>query len=511
MRNKFLILIIFCIATIFTSCYEDKGNYDYSPENRISIEFDAPLKEVSIGDVIKVEPKLTMSDPTITLDDLEYRWTLNGKTREDWNQLNFEWITDEIIDAASLIFEVKKKGSNYSFLDKISIIVKGRYNFGNAWMILSEKNGESVLSILRITKTSDSPDYSHIYIDKAEVLQDVYKKENGTTAGTGPMKIIEHFCVANNIVGSFLLVQNSGSIDIDGTTIKKDIDLSTAFINETIPEGETIVDASYKKNTDVLVGKTGRLYSRIKTDNSLFNSGRYLEEPLKFENEILEGCKMILAPSSWNAGISLIHDVKEKRLLTIMDSNSEINALPGNTSSTPADFVPLNDLSDCTIFNIGYIRTMSIYFQDVYSMVLKKNGEYFNQTFSIMKEAFRDAKIDKIIGLTEDPTCVCSLPYHSQSPYLLIGVKNKLYIYDTSNPNRAIEPYLEFDGTIVGMNGEYYYGYHAMVALDNGKFFIIDTADAKNNKPDKRILYSSPEGLDIGSIKDIKRKVQSGW
>lgn len=510
MRNKFLILIILCLTTMFTSCYEDKGNYEYSPDSRITIEFDMPSVDVTIGDTIKIKPNLTLKNPTTSLNNLEYRWTLNGETREGWDQLNFEWITDETLEVTSLVFEVKERGASYSFLQSISVKVKGKYNIEDGWVILSEKNGESFLSILRVKKSSYSPDYLHYVVKEAEVIQDVYRKANGVAAGTEPLKIIEHFCVANNMVGSFLLVQNSGSIDIDGTTMKKDIDLSTAFINEAIPEGETIVDACYKKNTDVLIGKTGRLYSRIKTDNSLFNSGRYLENPLTFNNEILEGCKVITSPGSMSSGINLIHDNNKKRMLTIMDSNSEINALPGNSSSTPADFVPLNDLSSCTIFYIGYIRTMMHYYMDIHSMVLKKNGEYFNQTFSISKGAFRDAKISKINGLTEDPTCICALPYHSNSPYLLIGVKNKLYLYDTSNPNRAIEPYLEFDSDITAMNGEYYYGYQAIVGLNNGKFFIIDTGDAKNNKPESRIQYSSPEGLDIGSIKDVKRKVQSG-
>lgn len=513
MKNRFLTYILsFVAATTLLSCYEDKGTYDYRNVNQIEIDFNISTPSIStnIGSTVEINPTIKCSDVSKKESDLEYIWTVNQKTRDDWNKPTFEWVVDEKFEGTYITLEVKDKETDVSFFQNIFVQTKGTYNLGDAWMILSEKNGESIVSALKITKDYFSDDWLYIYIETAEVLQDIYKKENGVAVGTGPIKLVEHYNRSNNSVGSLLALQNSEPIDIDGETMLKDIDLKIAFDGEVLPE--KIVDACYKVNTDVLVGESGRLYSRLRTDNLVFNSGKFLPTPIKFNDEILEQCEIVQSPTNrWGTSATIIHDKKNKRMFNIIDSRGSLFPYV-DMQNTPEGFIPLNDLSSCEVLHVGYYRS-SNYFEGHHCMVFKKGNEYYFQKFGTTFSGDvcypSSCSVGKINGLPGDPTSICIEPFQMFQPYIFLAVGSKLYVCDSSNPEMPVFLYHEFDADIASMAVGYYGGYHGMVGLKNGKFAIINIAEAKNNAPDNRILYSSPEGLDLGVIKHVSRKSQS--
>ena len=70
---KFIYLACIALLLLLSGCYDDKGNYDYNPLNRIEIEsFNVP-KTYYLGDKIEIKPVLNFA-----IDSIEDHLLLNG-------------------------------------------------------------------------------------------------------------------------------------------------------------------------------------------------------------------------------------------------------------------------------------------------------------------------------------------------------------------------------------------------------------------------------------------------
>lgn len=63
MKMKYILAILVFVVGLLSSCYEDKGNYDYQIMNDITITL--PLPDGNdvfvLGDEINIQPELTFS------------------------------------------------------------------------------------------------------------------------------------------------------------------------------------------------------------------------------------------------------------------------------------------------------------------------------------------------------------------------------------------------------------------------------------------------------------------
>lgn len=109
MKNKLSILI----AILFiTSCYVDKGNYDYTPISDIVIEgVENSYLKISAVDTLKILPVL---NSTYNESDLEYTWLMMD------SKFNFDTLSRE----KDLSYKVKESPGTY----QIIFIVKNRPN-----------------------------------------------------------------------------------------------------------------------------------------------------------------------------------------------------------------------------------------------------------------------------------------------------------------------------------------------------------------------------------------------
>lgn len=76
--KKFIYLILLCSAAISaaTSCYEDKGNYDYRTIGTVTVEgIDPSLERVAYLDDLEITP--TVTSTATPVDKLEYVWTMS--------------------------------------------------------------------------------------------------------------------------------------------------------------------------------------------------------------------------------------------------------------------------------------------------------------------------------------------------------------------------------------------------------------------------------------------------
>ena len=55
---RYILFSLLLSLGLFSSCFDDKGNYDYSPVNHLTIEVPAEEPVLANADTIKVIPKV---------------------------------------------------------------------------------------------------------------------------------------------------------------------------------------------------------------------------------------------------------------------------------------------------------------------------------------------------------------------------------------------------------------------------------------------------------------------
>lgn len=518
------------MAVSLVGCYEDKGNYDLIDIKPITIKFqeDVNPHNTVLGETIEIDPIITYEDGTlINESDYTYRWTLDLEEKEGWDRKEFKWVTDVLIPAnKSLVIEVKDKITGVTYTNSLVCKVLSMYD-ATGYLILAENEGNSELSYVIIDYDfyDTTPDY--VLIEEAVVHKGVYKKVNVEVMGQNPIKLHEHYIkdYSNPVKGQQIVIQESGSLDVVGTSFNKNIALNEAFLDGILPLGVTIKDAMFMDYVNILTDNNGSLYTRVKATNKLFHSNYFLATPISYQDEVLTDCKSIFSTFR-NQGFALIHDNNNKRLLAILDGGTisypnpeidagrilDIPALPLKVEDTPEGFVPLNNLNGYNVEYIGFFRDANSYGRNGYTMVLEKSGEYFVQQFTINVSqvgnllTLVDCSFEKMSGINGTPTRYYKLSNTQKYHDLLIAIGNKLYIYDSFNSKDPLSLYWTFDANIVAINNHEIFDSDIGFGLDNGQFLIMNMEKGKNVPEKYKVLYETPAGT-FENIVDVKKRI----
>ena len=143
MKIKILLTVMSLLA--ITSCYEDKGNYDYREMNDIEISVETESSFYALGDKVISKPELVFTLGKEN-SDLSYEWTFDGHVIGDTKDL--EWIADTIASTKELRLAVLDNNTGVTYFGSTYISVSSAYA-SNGWVVLSEKEGNSTLSFLR--------------------------------------------------------------------------------------------------------------------------------------------------------------------------------------------------------------------------------------------------------------------------------------------------------------------------------------------------------------------------
>ena len=82
---------------------------------------------------------------------------------------------------------------------------------------------------------------------------------------------------------------------MEGTGFTKEIDMVDAFVGQKYPASNTVLyPGSFIQYADVVCDQDGKLYSRLKLSDNVYNSEYFLQSPLKVrgEEEVLENCRV---------------------------------------------------------------------------------------------------------------------------------------------------------------------------------------------------------------------------
>ena len=304
-------------------CYDDKGNYEYHDINSVEIEDIRIVYEnnyiPNIGEEVIFRPELKFAlDSTAT--NFTYEWNFFGEVVS--HERVFHWIADTAGSFfGQMIFTVTDTLLNISYVyDDISIMVNDPNVVNNAgWLVLSELNGVSCLSLIQ-----DVYDYEPeepVYMPIVDV--DMYAKQNdGESLGGKPLGMALFWTTPESFfddpIRQVLILQEGGlgTIYVEASNFKKSISLSEEFFDGVLPAGETFVNAWDRTHTTALCTSDGQLYLRIKENPAIIFSGKF-DEPLAVENGM--NITHYAAERGYEGRVALVFDAANNRFLSLYD------------------------------------------------------------------------------------------------------------------------------------------------------------------------------------------------
>ena len=535
------ITFLFLVTFNFICCYDDKGNYEYKQINDIEISFPDYNFEQVIGETFKLYPKFTYKYKDTANLNLSYKWAIGERVIGENRQLVWQVDTNEQVEIALYVTNID---DNMVYMGSTIVRPTSIYTWYNSYLVLSEKNGKSILSFVRYDeKENASGETIYDEFDRPvlvnQVYEDIYYNENKDELGSKPLFIQEHIAKIFPSEGHVIVFQEGGqgSVDLDGTSMKKDILLVESFSKGSYPADFHPTNAEMMTYTHLIENHDGKIYSKIKESYKLFQSGYYIHTPLMFENKEIRA-HIINSVLANDKPYTLLHSIgttenPENRLLLVHDlqySFTDVNvsgkvvALPEPTKGWPENFRPLTDLGNCQVINISQYNTGNTK-KPGYTMLLKNSdGSYQYQAFELERE-YSGEKLSypkKTIAGKEQEMLI-SFPITSpipleecvfcniasrQNEYIFIAYGKDIYFLDRTSPENGIRHYYTCKANVVDMDGREYYGEQLFVGLDNGGVLLLNSNNAKNitTNAEKFRWESGPE-VDLGKIVDVTLKV----
>lgn len=535
------ITFLFLVTFNFICCYDDKGNYEYKQINDIEISFPDYNFEQVIGETFKLYPKFTYKYKDTANLNLSYKWAIGERVIGENRQLVWQVDTNEQVEIALYVTNID---DNMVYMGSTIVRPTSIYTWYNSYLVLSEKNGKSILSFVRYDeKENASGETIYDEFDRPvlvnQVYEDIYYNENKDELGSKALFIQEHIAKIFPSEGHVIVFQEGGqgSVDLDGTSMKKDILLVESFSKGSYPADFHPTNAEMMTYTHLIENHDGKIYSKIKESYKLFQSGYYIHTPLMFENKEIRA-HIINSVLANDKPYTLLHSIgttenPENRLLLVHDlqySFTDVNvsgkvvALPEPTKGWPENFRPLTDLGNCQVINISQYNTGNTK-KPGYTMFLKNSdGSYQYQAFELERE-YSGEKLSypkKTIAGKEQEMLI-SFPITSpipleecvfcniasrQNEYIFIAYGKDIYFLDRTSPENGIRHYYTCKANVVDMDGREYYGEQLFVGLDNGGVLLLNSNNAKNitTNAEKFRWESGPE-VDLGKIVDVTLKV----
>lgn len=506
-------LLYFLLALLFVGCYDDKGNNDYRPLNTIEVQ---PFGEDSypsaaFGDTIRYHSTLRFASGTGEGMKLAYEWTFAGK--RIGNEPDLFWIVDTVA-TGYVILRVTDEETGLVYSNHKSLRIDSPYK-SMGWIVLTEKDGKSSLSFIRemiVDYVFDDLGLSLAF--ENQIFPDIYKEINGEDLGTEPVGVMEHFSTVEP--GSILVLQqgeNPGGVDIDGNTFQRDIYLQETFMDQILPQDFKPVKATWMHWLDVIENEDGRLFTRLKYTDQLFNSGYFITEPVMAGKDEIRGH---LLDFDWMlSGWTLVHDrgTKEKpqnRLVALLDCKSfygdnyagRADILPEPDGGWPANFVPLNDMGENEL--VYFKGTADFAFGKYFMIVKTPDGRYLQQTVDMGR---MDEKLYYMgLSVTEMPSgfdyensLLYLLPTNTDT-YLVLAQDADLYYYNWASPEDGIKLYWNFDAPVkaMAMSTKMPALPQLGCALENGQFVILNVKMMKNRPESSRLYWQTPSDVNLG-------------
>ena len=289
MKKLIIYSLLLFIVTGFYSCLDDKNNFDYKQVNELDgeiLNIDIAGYEVNVGEELTISPtfKFTIDKEN---PDVSYEWYLDGK-KLDVTTPSYTFSSDKygIYELTYAVVD-NKTGVKFSLSTKIT--VTSAYLKG--WAILSDMNGRSALSFIKVKtvkKLYYDSDGREAYKDS--IVYEEVEKDIIPDLGTEPLRLLEstgYWDLAYQDLNSgeevlydeLVVMQGSKWVELNGNSLMKSVYTEEEF-NGDIPDDFSPVDAVMTYSSKFLFNQNGYIYYNQRAVANDFHAGFYLSDPI---------------------------------------------------------------------------------------------------------------------------------------------------------------------------------------------------------------------------------------
>ncbi|MRG47391.1 hypothetical protein GFS24_19885 [Chitinophaga sp. SYP-B3965] len=418
--------IISILAILFSSCYKDKGNYDYAALNKLEIKDKNGVINISIifGDTLRLSPEITQT------------------TAQNEENLTFEWMVFDNSPASSyalpktviattrnlavqiteppfvlsqnyrLTYKVTDKRTGVSSFLFYNLTIINKYAQG--WIFLEDKGGAGDFSML---------------LPNGTVEYNVYSSLNSAAPMSKPVKLeITPFQITDDMSPSskkiYLLTETDG-MEVSYQTMQKKFNYGFLFYAAPQiikPTRHTWVSTS---TSATLSGSLGVVVNDGKVHTNLVGGfpgskkwGASLLSPAGNLNYIT--APFVAGGTTYTAAV---YDVLNKRFYSV--GNTVLSAFPSTAS---------------TVFDMNNVG-MDLLYLDSANVVREYNAVFKDETNTPYLLKFKTVSTTGAPNLTllktqmnaPDIVNMTAAASSTLTPHIYYGVGNKLYRYETTS------------------------------------------------------------------------------
>lgn len=470
---------------LVSSCYKDKGNYDYAELNKVTILFDADNGYIKprAADTLHMDPRLIYRGDTLRASALTEIFTFTWYCNDE--QIGSSPVLDYPVRNLTgvkpyLKLKVVNKSDESTFLAGMTVEPIPAYLTG--WVVLTKKNNRTLISFIDPITFDVNADFYTTVSQKELGANAVAVKE--IWAGTAITK-----------PGNILIVRSDagGNIELDGITLNPISNTNNLFLGGTLPADFRPHGEFYMWDYTVMLDDNGYIYVRKHVDNSLTQSGVYPNKPMFIPG----GVKF---DKGWDgtflSGQTLLYDKTQGKLFLASDNGGAVlpvNYMPG--PPIPPGTTLINAM-DKELVYVG--RLQQGRFTSSYYLIFFDGTKYYEQKVMIIDQRFTVSalfmgEVAFGAGTANAQSIFCQLPRIDNYMFYSGGSGNKTLYLHEQGPGMSSE-YFTFNSpiktiaaaqnNIMGVNTHD----QLMVALENGDVYILGILSEQIADPSKRLI-----------------------
>lgn len=429
---------------MFASCFDDKGNYDYSEINELSISGlgrDTVYSLMAYVDTLRLQPDITSSLGK-SESEYEYEWKLipNGidisevKDGEDFvigREKNLEWLTVANAGIYDGFYVVTDKSTGVTYRERFSVLLTTMMTEG--WLVLCETGGEARLDMVFNKNATEDIIARNLWGDQDFSLGK-------------PLKFLP--CWFRNKHSRMLLVLEKGTYEIDkyDMHVGEDTDFKWSF--GIVPEVVNLQMAKFSQRCTrgqdrwTLVTDGGDVYSEIAV-----NGVGFFGYPINFINgKRFEAAPFVGVMNRWVMGNFtrdpvpvMLYDATNRQFVNIKqeDSYPTVMQFTGEKkfdAQTGKDFVAGESTFTSLGNGVNWVvlkdpNTKKYYVYGIFMGYDEKNEQWFYEEI-------------KGPGLENATQFAFSNNYN----HIYYLSNNAIYVFDVDYPDEGARQVLTFPG-----------------------------------------------------------------
>lgn len=459
-------LIAFLLGGVLaTGCYKDKGNYEYSTlgDDILVSRFDT-VDNIRLNwaydERIEIEPGFRIVTDRVKEADLRYEWNIDGEVVSTERVLSIEPLS---VGRHSGTFTVIDGVRELRYNTIFTLVISS--SFSEGWFILSNDGGKSLLSYVNLVDESTP----------GELIRDVYGEVNEDELGSDPRKIRIVSYDGSTVTYEWEVLQGSGSVSIDQSTMAKIGVIDEEFVGGAAPAGFVAVDGFQRDGGSIVLSEDGKVYQR---DFSIYNnypvahSGKYGSTPVYVEGgmniSLMNGFDHFTLKSYGHIPFALLYDQMNNRFLSFYGYNSGGSAsdnfgvfgtvkIPEASAVQPGDLDPESglafpdpaNLGDYTVQAMGARITaaqgtkVATTATNYILMKSTEDGKYYIFSFSYKMNSATSVAIE-LLGFKAFPE---TAGFNDQSLFEVLVGGQEIIFYTAGTDNNTLYAYDILDGT----------------------------------------------------------------